>query len=138
MFKRMRKALKRFKTSVANTTRPRSQQKDGTIPTTAKKNGAAVTPTSQKPFLATAVASSSTPETRTNGHGTDDSPPFPLPEMITEFKGELYQLHDAMQKDYEEMERLRHENESLRHQLAERDQMIQKLQQQVQVSDAKK
>ncbi|KAI1710902.1 hypothetical protein Ddc_13235 [Ditylenchus destructor] len=64
-------------------------------------------------------------------------------------KNSFNQLNDDIQKEYEEMgrleneslrlenenERLRHESESLRHQLAERDQKIQKLEQQV--SDAK-
>lgn len=54
-------------------------------------------------------------------------PPFPLPEMLSDFKSQLAALQDAMAKDFEELDRMRAENEELRRQLAERDTAIEKL-----------
>jgi len=54
-------------------------------------------------------------------------PPFPLPEMLSDFKSQLAALQDAMAKDFEELDRMRVENEELRRQLAQRDAAIEKL-----------
>ncbi len=62
----------------------------------------------------------------------DVSPPFPLPEMLSDFKSQLVALQEAMKRDFDEIDRLRGENDALRQQLATRDGLIERLQQQQQ------
>jgi regulator of replication initiation timing len=52
--------------------------------------------------------------------------------MLSDFKSQLVALQEAMKRDFDEIDRLRGENDALRQQLATRDGLIERLQQQQQ------
>uniref|UniRef100_A0A915D5U3 Uncharacterized protein n=1 Tax=Ditylenchus dipsaci TaxID=166011 RepID=A0A915D5U3_9BILA len=116
-----------IRTQVVSTTgnRPKSHKEKSESTSSSRNSSLNTTPTTTTTAL----------NIRRNGDPsmeTTDQAPFPLPEMLTDFKSQLCQLQEAMKKDFEEIERLRLENESMRHQLAERDQLIHSLQLQMQ------
>jgi hypothetical protein len=117
-------APSKFKSSI-----PRSAHTPSTSALRPSTNGnSSRQPPSRSPTSSASTTIASSSNDVKSVDDADVCPPFPLPEMLSDFKSQLVILQDAMKKDYEEIEGLRGENERLRQELLERDELIHRLQ----------